>query len=309
MSDIFISYAQQDRNSAQKIATALESQGFTVWWDRVIPAGRIFDDVIEQALDSSDCVLVLWSKDSVISKWVKIEASEAANRNILLPVQIDTCKPSLRFRQYQSIDLITWQGDTSNPSFNKLLRDLNHYVKPNLNKKSVTRPNKKNLIVTETTKHYRKEIQTYTESLLIRNKLRYVMCFSLMFLLLSGIMYLVQNQKLQSFTIGNNIIDTAIKRSLKQKYFSKNDLGIVKTLDLRATRITDAGLQYLKPLSNLLLLDLSNTEITDAGLHYLKPLRNLQTLDLSDTDISNEASSRFVQARSDLVLVSMVVIE
>ena len=40
MSDIFLSYASDDRSRARSLAEALEAQGWSVWWDRIIPAGR-----------------------------------------------------------------------------------------------------------------------------------------------------------------------------------------------------------------------------------------------------------------------------
>ena len=78
MSKIFISYASQDRLKAQVLATALEGQGLDVWWDRKILPGQAFDDVISKALGAAECVIVLWSKASVTSDWVREEASEAA---------------------------------------------------------------------------------------------------------------------------------------------------------------------------------------------------------------------------------------
>lgn len=71
MSDIFISYAREDRDTAERFAIALKGQGFSVWWDRVIPAGRVFEEVIEEAIGSSNCVVVLWSNHSIKSNWVK----------------------------------------------------------------------------------------------------------------------------------------------------------------------------------------------------------------------------------------------
>ena len=79
MSDIFVSYASADRDRARAVAQALTDQGWAVWWDRTIPPGRQFDEVIEEALDSARCVVVLWSKASVASQWVKTEAAEASD--------------------------------------------------------------------------------------------------------------------------------------------------------------------------------------------------------------------------------------
>ena len=33
MSDIFISYKREEQATARKLANALESEGWTVWWD------------------------------------------------------------------------------------------------------------------------------------------------------------------------------------------------------------------------------------------------------------------------------------
>ena len=39
MSDVFISYAREDRGHAEQLAREFERQGWTVWWDKVIPPG------------------------------------------------------------------------------------------------------------------------------------------------------------------------------------------------------------------------------------------------------------------------------
>jgi hypothetical protein len=48
MSDIFISYARQDRPRAEAIAKALEDHGWSVWWDWNIPAGETSRQVIQE---------------------------------------------------------------------------------------------------------------------------------------------------------------------------------------------------------------------------------------------------------------------
>jgi hypothetical protein len=124
MSDIFISYASADREKAKALAAALESHGWSVWWDRIIPPGRQFDEVIEEALDSARCVVVLWSKSSVTSSWVKTEAADAMRRKILVPALIEDVKLPLEFRRLQAADLSRWNGDPSQPDLDTLLNSL-----------------------------------------------------------------------------------------------------------------------------------------------------------------------------------------
>jgi hypothetical protein len=86
MSEIFISYKREDQATARKLADALESQGWSVWWDPKLRAGERFNDVIEKALKESKAVVVMWSKRSVESVYVKDEATYALNRDKIVPV-------------------------------------------------------------------------------------------------------------------------------------------------------------------------------------------------------------------------------
>jgi TIR domain len=110
MSDIFISYAREDQTRAILLADLLAQRGWTVWWDRNIPAGKSFDEVIESELDLAKCVIVLWSKVSVSSDWVKAEAAEGAGRGILIPVAGENVRLPLEFRRLQTIMVSNWQG-------------------------------------------------------------------------------------------------------------------------------------------------------------------------------------------------------
>ena len=130
MADIFISYASEDRDRVKPLAQALEEQGWSVFWDRTIPGGKIWDEVIEEALDAAKCVIVIWSKISKSSKWVRAEAEEGLKRNILVPVSIETIKIPLLFRPIQAVSLINWQEDSSHPQFKKLLSDLSSILGP-----------------------------------------------------------------------------------------------------------------------------------------------------------------------------------
>lgn len=124
MSDIFISYASTDRNKAERLANAFIQQGWSVWWDRQIPPGKSFDEVIEYALSAARCVIVLWSKESVSSRWVKTEAAEAAAKGILVPALIDQVSIPLEFKRIEAADLSDWQSDSPHLEFDQLLKTV-----------------------------------------------------------------------------------------------------------------------------------------------------------------------------------------
>lgn len=128
MRDVFISYARSDRDHAAALASSLEASGVSVWWDREIPPGRTFDEVIEEALTVARCVLVLWSENSIQSRWVRAEASAAAERGILVPVLVEAAEPPLEFRNIQAADLTAWHGDAANPELQKLLATVSAMV-------------------------------------------------------------------------------------------------------------------------------------------------------------------------------------
>jgi formylglycine-generating enzyme required for sulfatase activity len=122
--DIFISYAREDRERANALAEALACCGWSVWWDPRIRTGRRFDDVIAAQLAITRCVIVLWSSHSVSSPWVREEAADGRDRNILKPVLVEAVRPPLGFRSLQAADLTTWQGDEQHPGFQHLLADI-----------------------------------------------------------------------------------------------------------------------------------------------------------------------------------------
>jgi hypothetical protein len=120
MTDVFLSYASEDREQASKLASSLEECGWSVWWDRKIVAGETFDQVIERELETAKSVVVLWSKNSIASEWVKNEAAVAAERGVLVPALIDRVKLPLEFRRKQAADLVNWDGDLSHKGFQGL---------------------------------------------------------------------------------------------------------------------------------------------------------------------------------------------
>ena len=81
MADVFLSYAREDLSRATMLASALESRGLSVWWDRRIPAGLDFADYIEKQAHAAHCIVVLWSKASRAS-CPSIRRSPCRNSNL-----------------------------------------------------------------------------------------------------------------------------------------------------------------------------------------------------------------------------------
>jgi hypothetical protein len=124
MSDIFLSYTRADKHRAELFSELFARQGWSVWWDRQIPPGRSFDETIEYALNSARCVVVLWSQDSVSSRWVRTEAAEGLAREILVPVLIDPVPIPLEFKRVEAADLSDWQGSSPHPELDALLKSI-----------------------------------------------------------------------------------------------------------------------------------------------------------------------------------------
>src|SRR5262245_60746603 len=106
MSDLFISYAREDKEFVERLVHALEARNWTIFWDDRIAKGSSFDRVIETEIKAARCVLVLWSHHSADSNWVRTEASYAAERGKLIPVAIEKdVEPPLQFHMLQSVQL------------------------------------------------------------------------------------------------------------------------------------------------------------------------------------------------------------
>lgn len=135
MTDIFISYSRNDAATARRFADALEAAGHKVWWDDALRSGDAFDEKIEQALRGAKAVVVLWSKTSVVSRWVRAEATLADRNKILVPVMIEPCERPIIFELTQTAELSHWKGDAADKAWLGFVADIQRLVK-----KKRTRP-------------------------------------------------------------------------------------------------------------------------------------------------------------------------
>jgi TIR domain len=131
MSDIFISYASEDRPRAEVLAqTLVEGHGWSTFWDRTIPIGKTWRETIGRELKGARCVIVLWSKTSIESGWVQEEADDAKRRGVLVPILIEDVQPPIGFRSIQAARLENWDGTEPTQAFRRLIADIAVLIGP-----------------------------------------------------------------------------------------------------------------------------------------------------------------------------------
>ncbi len=126
--DIFLSYNREDQAVARRFAEAFEREGFSVWWDATLRSGEAYDEVTENALRAAKAVVVLWSKKSVVSRWVRAEATLADRNKTLVPAMIEPCDRPIMFELTQTADLSHWQGTVADPEWIAFLADVRQFI-------------------------------------------------------------------------------------------------------------------------------------------------------------------------------------
>lgn len=128
MADIFVSYASEDRERVRSLVESLEMQNWTVWWDRQITPGIGFADEIDREIRNASCIVVIWSKHSIVSRWVKSEALEAMEREVLVPIKLEDVRIPVAFKQIQTVNLIGWPETESKEEYPALMSAIASFV-------------------------------------------------------------------------------------------------------------------------------------------------------------------------------------
>ncbi|HEU4517459.1 MAG TPA: TIR domain-containing protein [Steroidobacteraceae bacterium] len=128
MADVFVSYARVDKHRVLPLVAALENQRWSVWWDPEIVPGQEFDELVSRELGRASAVLVVWTKDSVQSRWVRGEAREGADRGVLVPVRFDNAILPIDFRALHTIDLNDGSDLGRSPVFDAVIRAVSGLI-------------------------------------------------------------------------------------------------------------------------------------------------------------------------------------
>jgi hypothetical protein len=119
MSDIFLSYAIEDRQKAANLAEVFKNQHWTVWWGYIT---RTEDPVaaIGEALTDAKLVVVLWSRSAEESSAVRYAIEHTSQHSIVFvlleKVELPTESESAVF-----FDFSDWNGESSHEGLQLLL--------------------------------------------------------------------------------------------------------------------------------------------------------------------------------------------
>lgn len=76
----------------------------------------------EAALREARAVVVLWSPRSVVSRWVRAEATIADRNKTFMPVMIEACERPIMFELTQTAELTHWKGDPQDSAWQACFR-------------------------------------------------------------------------------------------------------------------------------------------------------------------------------------------
>jgi hypothetical protein len=99
--DIFLSYCRRDASLLKQIVGTLNKSRLTVWWDEDLhSSSETISKAIKDKLDAVQCVLVLWTHESINSDWAK-------KANKLVQVIVNGAEPYGPLSQIPSVQTMT----------------------------------------------------------------------------------------------------------------------------------------------------------------------------------------------------------
>lgn len=125
--DIFVSYAHEEVDRVRPIVAALQNEGYHVFWDRHIPAGKRWDTFLSEKVRAARCVIVVWSSVSIKSRWVCEEAHIADKIGTLVPVCVDDVDPPFGHTLIQAVSL---RDGSETAKFLELLEEVRSRLLP-----------------------------------------------------------------------------------------------------------------------------------------------------------------------------------
>ncbi|HAX86908.1 MAG TPA: type IV secretion protein Rhs [Cyanobacteria bacterium UBA11370] len=110
MTQVFLSYADKDRETMEKIRNSLRRESITVWTNKTdIQTGEAFEEAIKRGIEQADNLIYLLSPDAINSDYCQQELDLAVSlHKRIIPVLVQETSPEQipnMLRQLQYIDL------------------------------------------------------------------------------------------------------------------------------------------------------------------------------------------------------------
>ena len=120
--DAFISYPDIGLSRVRPFIKALEDAGLTIFWDKTIPPGQDWMDLLEQKIASSRYTIVCVSSAALRSKFMLAELQVSAGK--IIPVFLEATDLPLiweaRIGHLQRANLVSTQFNPADPAFAQL---------------------------------------------------------------------------------------------------------------------------------------------------------------------------------------------
>ena len=144
--NVFLSYTVSDKTFVEQLAAWLQSLNFDCWWDAGIrsnPQG--YQDYIEERLKNCDIFLVLWTPDSIKSRWVNGESLKAQaleKKIVMVAHNINPSEIPVGLFTQNAHFISDFSISKDDPSIDKLYEDLLHQVTSEYSASSNVKPSK-----------------------------------------------------------------------------------------------------------------------------------------------------------------------
>lgn len=123
MADVYLSYANADREAAREATRRIEAAGFSVWTNSDLNLGDRWQQQLEHEFSAARAVIVLWSGISKTSRWVTSEVARAIHdKKVVLHFAVYT--PAEKFVPPE------FQTEHVHDNFEVLVSDLKRSLGP-----------------------------------------------------------------------------------------------------------------------------------------------------------------------------------
>jgi hypothetical protein len=137
MTDLYISYSTRERHWVSQLVSALESEGYSVWWEHVAVLGDDVRPDSQNALAAAQYVVAVWSPLAVDDYWVLQDAKRAQESMKLLSVCHKSAELPSAFYSSEVANLKHWKnGDARDPAYKNFADKLKTIIKPSQPSKS-----------------------------------------------------------------------------------------------------------------------------------------------------------------------------